>query len=78
MKITITFELEFENAVTEADKMATLHKIDQAVETLKPLEMVKRTVVVYPFHVRGWIFCTGRSVGKSQMVKEIIKKNIKF
>ncbi len=60
MKITITFELEFENSVTEADKMATLHKIDQAVETLKPMEMVKRTVIAYPFCVRGWRFTPDR------------------
>ncbi len=63
MKITITFELELEDQNTEEQKMEIIHKIDQAIATLEPVDMVKRTVVAYPFHRHGVVFdeATGRS-----------------
>lgn len=45
MKITVTFELEFENEIPEDKKMKIIHKIDECIATLEPAEIfTKRTV----------------------------------
>ena len=45
MKITVTFELEFESEIPEAKKIQIIHKIDECIATLEPAEIfTKRTV----------------------------------